>query len=47
MEGWYKKLSPKIQFFVDEIEPNVKNVPNHHFVFTNLICLLFILILLD
>lgn len=37
MEGWYKKLSPKIQFFVDEIEPNVKNVPNHHFVFTNLI----------
>ena len=37
MEGWYKKLSPKIQFFVDEIEPNIKNVPNHHFVFTNLV----------
>jgi len=37
MEGWYKNLSPKIQFFVDEIEPNIKNVPNHHFVFTNLI----------
>ena len=37
MEGWYKKLSPKIQFFVDEVKPNIKNVPNHHFVFTNLI----------
>ena len=37
MEGWYKKMNPKIQFFVDEVETNIKNVPNHHFVFTNLI----------
>lgn len=37
MEGWYKKMNLKIQFFVDEVETNIKNVPNHHFVFTNLI----------
>jgi len=38
MEGWYKKMSPKIQFFVDETKTNSnKEVPNHHFVFTNLI----------
>ena len=38
MEGWYKRMNPKIQFFVDEETPAVKEkVPNHHFVFTNLI----------
>ena len=37
MEGWYKNLNPNIQFFVDEVSPNVENVKNHHFVFTNLI----------
>lgn len=37
MEGWYKNLNPKIQFFVDEVHSNIKNVPNHNFVFTNLI----------
>lgn len=38
MEGWFKDLLPQIHFFVDEIKPNtIKVVPNHHFVFTNLI----------
>lgn len=37
MEGWYKNLNPNVQFFVDEVTPNVENVKNHHFVFTNLI----------
>lgn len=38
MEGWYKNLNPQVQFFVDEVKTNTKEkIPNHHFVFTNLI----------
>lgn len=38
MEGWYKNLNSQIQFFVDEETTSVKEkIPNHHFIFTNLI----------
>ena len=38
VEGWYKYLNSKIQFFVDEETISIKEkIPNHHFIFTNLV----------